>query len=438
MMSTCNPCARLLRGLLTTLAAALTAWVVPVVALAADPAVPAEVLVKLRSDADLQPLTQRHGLTLKARFGTRPIYRLGVVGNTPVADKIASLLLDPAVLLAEVNSLHSSPEGRKGLVWAVGSAQTYATQWAPEAIRLPQAHRRSVGAGVRVAVLDTGVDAQHPLLVGRLLPGFDFVDFDTDPSEQGSPADAGYGHGTHVAGIVAMVAPGARIMPLRVLDASGQGDAWVLGEALLYAMDPDRNPATADGAQVINISLGSLNPTALLKALAALATCSFVTHPDPLADFTDAGYDGDRQRCSNGPGAIVVAAAGNGASRRERQYPAAENTYGLVPVAATQPGQKLAAFSNFGNWIDLAAPGDQITSALPGAAYGTWGGTSMAAPMVAGAAALLLAREPGLNPVKAARRLERRSVGLCGGATQVQLDAAALVGFALQAAPVCP
>ena len=437
-MSTENRCAqawRLVRGCVAT---ALAVLALPAWAQVADPAVPGEVLVKLRSSADLQALTQRHGLSLKSRFGTRPIYRLGVVGNVAVADKIAALLLDPAVLLAEPNSVHGSPEGRKGLVWAVGSAQAYATQWAPAAIRLAQAHRRGVGSGVRVAVLDTGVDLRHPLLAGRLLPGFDFVDFDSDPSEQGSPADAGWGHGTHVAGIVAMVAPGAQIMPVRVLDAQGQGDVWVLGEALLYAMDPDGNPATADGAQVINLSLGSLNRTDLMDALAALATCSFVTKPDPLADFSDAGYNDDRQRCISAAGAVVIAAAGNGGTRRERQYPAAEGSYGLVPVAATKPGLTLASFSNSGGWIDLAAPGDQITSALPGGGYGTWGGTSMAAPMVAGAAALLRGKEPQLDPVIVARRLERRSAGLCGGAGQRQLDAAALMGFALQADPVCP
>jgi subtilisin family serine protease len=75
---------------------------------------------------------------------------------------------------------------------------------------------------------------------------------------------------------------------------------------------------------------------------------------------------------------------------------------------------------------------------LPGGAYGTWGGTSMAAPMVAGAAALLRAKEPTLDPVKVVRRLERRSVPCVAVPSRRQLDAAALMGFALQAAPVCP
>lgn len=430
-------CARPWRLLLSALCGAWLALALPGHAQAADPVVADEVLVKLVSNADLPGLLQRHGLTLKARFGARPIFRLGVIGATPVADKVAALKLDPAVVLAEPNNVHGSPEARKNLVWAIGNASDYAAQWAPTALRLAQAHQRSQGTGVRVAVLDTGVDTTHPLLAGRLLPGFDFVDGDTDPAEGGSPVDAGFGHGTHVAGVVAMVAPGATILPLRVLDAQGQGNAWVLGEALLYAMDPDRNPATADGAQVINLSLGTLNVTDLMGSLAALASCSFVTAPDPADNFSDGGYNDDRQRCANGPGAVVVAAAGNGASKRERQYPAAENAYGLIPVAATRSGQRLADFSNSGSWIDLAAPGDRITSALPGGGYGTWSGTSMAAPMVAGVAALLRAQQPTLDAVKLVRQLERRSAGLCD-VRQRQVDAAAALGAALAPEPKCP
>ncbi|MBP6764917.1 MAG: S8 family serine peptidase, partial [Rubrivivax sp.] len=383
-------------------------------------------------------LLARHGLTLAARFGTRPIYQLAITGNAVLADKIATLQADPSVLLAEANTVHRSPEARKNLVWVIGTAQEYAVQWAPDAIRLKAAHRRSTGAGMRVAVLDTGVDMRHPALAPHLLPGHDFVDGDTDPSEQGTPGDAGWGHGTHVAGIVALVAPGARIMPLRVLDAQGQGNTWVLAEALLHAVDPDRNPATDDGAHVINLSLGTVDPTALMGALTALASCTFVTNPDPLDDFSDAGYNDDRQRCGRSTGAVVVAAAGNGGDRRERQYPAAEGAYGLIPVGATKAGNLMADFSNSGSWINLAAPGDHITSTLPGGGYGTWGGTSMAAPMVAGAAALLRALEPTLDAVAVVRRLERRSAALCGNARQRQLDVAAAVAGSRLPNLVCP
>lgn len=403
-----------------------------------DPVVAAEVLVKLRADADLPAVLAAHGLTLKARFGTRPIYRLGLIGNATVDAKITELLANPAVLLADANRVHESPEARKNMVWAVGSPQAYTTQWAVSSLRLALAHGYSQGAGVRVAVLDTGVDAAHPALQGRLLPGFDFVDFDADPSERGTPADPGYGHGTHVAGIVAMVAPQARIMPLRVLDPQGQGNAWVLGEALLHAADPDGNPATDDGAHVVNFSLGSINRTDLMGALTALATCSFVAEPDPLADFTDPGYNADRQRCASGRGTVVVAAAGNGGNSKERQYPAAEGAYALVPVAASNAQGRVASFSNSGNWIELAAPGDQITSAAPGGGYATWSGTSMAAPMTAGTAALLMAREPALDPKAVARRLERSGSLLCGGAQQTRLDPLSVLGVTRTNRARCP
>lgn len=94
-------------------------------------------------------------------------------------------------------------------------------------------------AGVTVAVLDTGVDPNHPAFAGRLALGFDFVDFDADPREEGvAGVHAGYGHGTHVTGLIALVAPDAKIMPVRVLDQDGVGNIWVLAEGLLYASIP--------------------------------------------------------------------------------------------------------------------------------------------------------------------------------------------------------
>ena len=393
---------------------------------ARDAGLPGELLVQLRSTAALGPLLAKYQLSLVSQFGARPIFRLKVVGLADVNDKIAALELEPDVLEAEPNFVHQSPEARRVSSWAIGEPSAFTAQWAPQALRLPEAHRLSTGAGVRVAVLDSGVDATHPALAGRLLPGFDFVDFDTDPSEVGSrAANLSFGHGTHVAGLVAMAAPGAKIMPLRVLDAEGMGNAWVLAEAMLHAVDPDRNPATNDGVQVINLSLGSTSRTHILDTIGKLATCAI---PPvvllPTDELADPGYNGDRDRCNAFSGAVVVAAVGNDASRAVRQYPAAEGVYGLLPVGASNAGRQIAPFSNFGPWVDIAAPGDGITSSVPGGGFGTWSGTSMAAPLAAGAAALVRALNPAISPRDITRRLIRTGANLCGTRLR-QVDAAA-------------
>jgi subtilisin family serine protease len=394
-------------------------------AIAADAELPGEVLVRLRSTAALGPLLLKYQFSLVSQFGARPIYRLKGIGLADVHPKIEAMALEPDVLSVEPNFVHSSPEARQNNAWAIGTPGAYALQWAPQSLRLPEAQRLSVGTGVRVAVLDTGVDRTHPALAGRLLAGFDFVDFDADPSEVGSTANLSFGHGTHVAGLVAMVAPGAQIMPLRVLDAEGVGNAWVLAEAMLYAVDPDANPATNDGAHVINMSLGSTSRTELLDSVAKLAACAIpAIVVVPADDFTDPGYNADKQRCGSFVGAVIVAAAGNDGTASIRQYPAAEGSYGLLAVGASRANLRLAAFSNFGSWVDVAAPGQGITSSVPGGGYGTWSGTSMAAPLVAGTAALVRALNPNLTPKKIARRLIRLGSALCG-TKLLQVDAAA-------------
>jgi subtilisin family serine protease len=393
----------------------------------ADPEVAGELLVRLRSAAALPALLTKYSLSLSSQFGSRPIYRLSVAGGASTHDIIDALDLEPDVLDAEPNFVHRSPEARRNNAWTIGTPAAYTAQWAPQSLHLAQAHTLSTGAGVRVAVLDTGVDATHPALAGKLLPGFDFVDNDLDPSEVGAPGtDIAFGHGTHVAGLVALAAPGAQIVPLRVLDRAGQGNAWVLAEAMLYAVDPDANPQTNDGAQVINMSLGSVSRTHVLDTITRLAACALPAPTDPANDLTDPGYNGDRERCAAFVGAAVIAAAGNDASESVRQYPAAEGAYGLLPVTASNAARHLAGFANFGSWVDIAAPGDGITSAVPGGGFGTWSGTSMAAPLTAATAALLRAREPALAARDVVERLTRQSASLCGTDLR-QIDADAVL-----------
>lgn len=391
-----------------------------------DPAMPGEILLKLKSTAALQPLLSKYSLTLVNSLGARPLFRVKVVGNTDPAAVIAQLLLEPDVQIAEPNPRNQSPEARKNIFWAIGTEAEYRVQWAPQAMNLPAAQARSSGAGVRVAVLDTGVDLTHPALAGRLLPGRDWVDGDNDPSEGGSSADPGFGHGTHVAGLVALAAPGAKIMPLRVLDAQGSGHMWAIFEAMLYAADPDGNPATDDGAQVINLSLGTLSRTQLVDTLSQIVSCNPPAR-GPAFDLSDPGYNGDKARCKSRPGAVVVAAAGNDGDGKTKEFPAAESAYGLIAVAASDADRHIALFSNSGNWINVAAPGDHITSLSPGGGYATWSGTSMAAPLTAGAVALLRQLNRTITPKDIELRVGDTAGLLCGGTKLLQVDALALL-----------
>ena len=409
-------------------------------------ALPGEIVVRLLRSSDFAAVTADFGLTAIDRFGQRPIWQLRVPAGRDTQAVIDALRADPRVLNAEPNYENETPEGRRRTPWATGGdAGTYATQWAPEALRLPAAHALSRGNGIRVAVLDTGIDLTHPALAPRLartaggaLLGRDFVDDDADPTEGGNTGDIGYGHGTHVAGLVALAAPGSTLMPARVLDAQGRGNVWVLAEALLWAVDPDANPTTDDGAHVVNLSLGTTRATDLLRTAVALADCDFDDDDDA---FNDAGYDDDKERCSRKHGAVVLAAAGNAGDDQELQFPAAEQAPGALAVAASTAQRTLAGFSNRGSWVQIAAPGEAIISTFPGGGYATWSGTSMATPLAAGTAALVLGRfaDPrSVLPLDVAKRLVDRSAALCGGTPLRQVDAAAAVEDTQAPDPACP
>jgi subtilisin family serine protease len=408
--------------------------------------VPGEAIVMLVTGVPIEAVLASHGLGLIDRFGQRPIYRLSVPASQPLETVLAALRADGRVRFAEANVESETPEGRHQIIWAMGEPGAYTGQWAPNALALPQAHTWSTGVGVRVAVLDGGVDLNHPRLVsawardaaGDVL-GRDFVDDDADPSENAAPTDAGWGHGTHVAGLVNLAAPGALLMPARVLDRTGRGNVWVLAEALMWAVDPDANPSTDDGARVVNISIGTTQATRLLNTAIELATCSDDDDNEEEDDYSDPGFDADRERCNVLRGSVVMAAAGNAGSSTERQYPAAEAAEGQLAVTAHNRNRRLPAFANRGPWVQLAAPGQGVVSTMPGNQYASWSGTSMSTPLAAGVAALVLAREPDWKPVDVTKRLLDRSIALCDtGSTGLRgLHAWGAVADFVPTDPVC-
>ncbi|MEO7836639.1 MAG: S8 family serine peptidase, partial [Acidimicrobiales bacterium] len=254
-------------------------------------------------------------------------------------------------------------------------------QWGLSTIGAPAAWAAGTGSGITIAVVDTGVDFRHPDLGGKLLPGSNFV-------TPGAAAQDDNGHGTHVAGIagaatgngvgVAGTAPGARILPVKVLDGSGGGSADDVADGIRWAAD--------NGADVINLSLENTVP--LLGGL--------FESPVPGA-----------VRYAWGKGVVVVFAAGNSAL-----FPSSAGAVpALVVTATTRQDQKAGYASGVGSaaW-GLAAPGgagsgggEDILSTLPGGAYGFKAGTSMAAPHVAAAAAVLRGR--GLSPQATVEKL---------------------------------
>ena len=400
---------------------------------------PGEVLVKLVGPVDLAAVATTFALdpTPISQFGSRPIYRLRILDGATPTDKAAALTTDGRVLYAEPNYLEQTPESRQRTSWTAGGGDgDYAEQWAATTLHLAEAHAVTRGAGITVAVLDTGVDPTHPQLAGRLVAGYDFVDMDADPSEAGAYAtNIAFGHGTHVAALVALAAPDAKIMPVRVLDPEGIGNLWVLAEALAYAANPDGDPTTDDGADVINLSLSTTRRTRLLENVIDNVICDDDGEDDDGDDGGDDDDDNDDGKNADDgdddddcltfqqQGVVVIAAAGNRGSSTP-EYPAGENVTGLLAVTASTITDTLPSFSNYGAWVQVAAPGDKIISSVPGGGYGVWSGTSMAAPLTAGVAALVRAADPSLKPAAVVDRIRMNAANI-GGPVPQRIDASA-------------
>ena len=240
-------------------------------------------------------------------------------------------------------------------------------------IKLYEAHRlsRNFGGGIKVAVIDSGIDLQHPIFAGRLSNSSEFWDYvGNDSTPQDESGGNGYGHGTAVAGVILQVAPRAKILPIRVLRPDGSANTSDVVAAIGRAVN--------NGANIINLSLGT------------------------------GGYDQslmDICTWANSQGVRIVAAAGNNGQLNNIDSPAlfswSSSTYQMtIGVGSVKANDQRSSFSSYGDSVYTFAPGENIWSAYPGNKSANFTGTSFAAPIVSGSVALAMSETPDPNKRK--------------------------------------
>lgn len=332
---------------------------------------PNELVVRIRHDASAPELAQRLNAQISRDFhiGVNH-YLLLSFSASDFYKRADQTRQDPQVIFSEPNYIYETT--------LVPNDPDYPTcQYAPQIMEGPQAWDISTGsASVIIGVIDTGIDGVHPDLSGRLVTGYDFI------AHRTYPPNVNYdqrGHGSHVAGIIGAAGNNGvgvtgvnwdcRMMPLKIFGASGGTGTALIAEAIAYATDHQ--------AEVMNLSLGGKGYAQVVADAVNYALANHVT---------------------------VIASMGNDGCT-SINYPAAYQ--GVLAVGSTTARDVISNFSTRGPQISVSAPGSQIFSTYNADNYQTLSGTSMAAPQVAGAAALLLSLRPGLTPEEIKSQLEK-------------------------------
>jgi thermitase len=364
---------------------------------------PGQVLVKFKDGASASSVSSTLTRYQASRLETLAVVDVDV-WQVPEGQELAivdQLKADPTVEYAEPNYAY------RAFVTPNDPGFTNGNQWGLTKAQAPAAWNITTGsADIIVAIIDTGIDAGHPDLAGKIVAGYDFVSGDSNPNDQN-------GHGTHVAGIAAAVTNNgvgvagmnwnARIMPIRVLDDTGSGWNSDIVSGITWAWQ--------HGARVINLSLGGSYYSSSMQ---------------------------DAVNAAHAAGSLVVAAMGNCRTEgggcqtaNPTSYPAAYNN--VMAVAATGPYDVYAPYSQYGPHCDISAPGgdmsyyhdpDGIYSTLPtypvflttyysySMNYDFLNGTSQATPYVSGLAALVWATNPSLTPQQVQEAIESTAVDL--------------------------
>lgn len=321
--------------------------------------VPHQFIVRSGGTSTVEQIASRYALSVvsvDSSTGSGVVASDGSFDDSIVLTEMGG---DSEVSRVEQNRYLAVSEGNTQSFFVDVLPAAYHRQAALDLIGVTRIGSMVRGNGVVVAVLDTGVSPHYGLGVD-LIPGYnaflnndqsDDVASGVDTNGDGV-VDARVGHGTMVAGLVHLVAPGARILPIKVLDSDGYGDAYTIAKGIRYA--------TSRGAQVINLSLSS---------------------PVDSHDIEEA-IEHARER-----GIVIVASVANNGQRRDL-FPA--SYHGVIAVTATDMNDHRAPFADYASYVDLCAPGVDVVGLLPDGRFGQASGTSFSAAMVSGAAALVV------------------------------------------------
>ncbi len=327
------------------------------------------ILVETRAgldDTELNKILSRHGGHSARRMHKTQVHVVTLPAGAD--ERVAAELLrrDPQIKSAEIDKLLAPDQ--------VGNDVYYASAWHLFTIQAPSAWDTALGAGVTIAILDSGVDGAHPDLQGKLVPGWNFFDRNANTSDV-------YGHGTKVAGSAAAasnnatgvtgVAWYAKIMPVRISDTAGYAYYSTIAEGIYWAAD--------NGAKVVNVSYAVHGSASVQTAANYLKT----------------------------KGGLLINSAGNSGA-----LDATLANSAMISVSATAIGDVRASWSSFGDYVDVSAPGAGIWTTVRGGGYAAVSGTSFSSPITAGVVALMMSANPALKPSELENILKTTSVDL--------------------------
>lgn len=377
-----------------------------------------QAIVRLQPGANIEQVVNDYDLEVIADIAGWPVFLLGLPPGANEPQTRDTLTADSRVAWAELNRVDQAPEGRPQRFFLRGQPPERGAMnqaYAPVLIGIPNPGACGSGAGVRIAVIDSGIDPSHPAFQSSDLrqawnafsnqDGLGNVDdIGNDEDDDGDGLiDEMTGHGTHVTGIITQIAPQAAIIPIKALDSDGVGQAFYLARAISYAVNQN--------AEIINLSLGSTANARVVSETVGEAA---------------------------GAGVFVAAAAGNNGAPDPLEYPGAQA--GVFAVAATDRQDRRAKFTSYHQSVALSAPGVDIVSPFAldqppgdklGSDYALWSGTSMATPFVSGTAALLLAQNPARGAGEIAALLRGAAAPIAGDASGMgsgRLDAGTALG----------